>query len=159
MRFHLSSASVPNPLGRAVPQPAPARPQIVKPVPPKPRPRGLLWGLAALALVAGGGYLWNANRVRPENGGGGPSVAALRTAVVSYGELKRSVRLGGSIQAERFAALIAPQLHGNRGSMSGNRGGSVGGGGGGGGSSSNASSAPAPSAAPSTTTIASSNTA
>src|SRR5580693_4963634 len=106
MHWQMSSASVPNPLGGgALPQQTPPRPEIVKPAPPKPRPRALGWGLAALAILAGVGLYWNRGRVPPENGGGGPSVAAFRTAVVSYGELKRTVRLGGSIQAERFAAL------------------------------------------------------
>src|ERR1700730_14033484 len=123
MHFQMSSASVPNPLGgEALPQPS--RPEIVKPIPPKRRPRALAWGLAALAIIAGAALYLNLNRDRvpPENGGGGLSVAAFRTAVIATGELKRTLRLSGTIQAERFAALLAPQLHGNRGSMSGNRG-------------------------------------
>src|SRR5215469_8017378 len=105
MFFQMSSASVPDPLrGGALPQQAPSRPEIVKPVPPKPRPRALGWGLALAAILAGGGLYWNHSRTPTENGGGGPSTAAFRTAVVSVGELKRTVRLTGSIQAERFAA-------------------------------------------------------
>src|SRR5580704_9498396 len=119
MHFQMSSASVPNPLGDgALPQQTPSRPEIVKPLPPKPRSRAIGWVLAALAIVAGA--VVYVNRKEPENGGGGASLA-LRTAVISSGELKRTVRLGGSIQAERFAALLAPQLHGSRSSSSGNR--------------------------------------
>src|SRR3979411_1072092 len=105
MRFYMSSAPITNPLGGALPQHAPSRPEIVKPVPPKSRPRGLGWGLAALGGMLGAGAYWNHERVPPEKGDGGSSVAAMRTAVIATGELKRTVRLGGSIQAERFAAL------------------------------------------------------
>src|SRR5579864_6958622 len=99
MHFQMSSASVPNPLGaQALPQQTPPRPEIVKPVPPRRRPLAIFWGLAGVALMAGG--VLYVNRKQPENGSG-PSVAAFRTAVISTGELKRTVRLGGSIQAER----------------------------------------------------------
>src|SRR5205807_3409570 len=111
-----------NPLGGgALPKQTPSRPEIVKPLPPKPRTRAIVLGVAALAIIAGAALYLNRDRLRPENSGG-PTAATFRTAVIASGELKRTLRLSGSIQAERFAALLAPQLHGNRGSMSGNRG-------------------------------------
>src|SRR5260370_26033268 len=83
MHFQMSSASVPNPLGgEALPQQTPSRPEIVKPIPPKRRPRGIAWGLAALVIIAGAALYLNLNRDRvpPENGGGGPPPAAFPTA-------------------------------------------------------------------------------
>src|SRR5260370_1112574 len=98
MEFQMSSASVPNPLGGALPEraplgPEPPGPKIVKPVPPRPRPRGLWWGLAALAIVGGIGAYLNGGRVPPSQGGGGPSAAVFRTAAVSFGDLHRTLRV------------------------------------------------------------------
>src|SRR6266576_6886469 len=114
----MSSAS--NPYGNALPLPAP-RPEIVKPVPPKPRPRGLMWGAAALAILAAAGVYVERSRVAPKENSGGPRAAIVRTAVVAVGDVHRTMRVGGSISAERFAAITAPRLQGNRGSMQGNR--------------------------------------
>src|SRR5580704_7460715 len=113
----MSSAS--NPLGGALPQRTPSRPEMVKPVPPRPRSRGLGWGLAALAIIAGAGYYLNRDRLAPKEGG--TVTAATRTAIVAVGDVHRTLRLGGSIAAERFAAITAPRLAGNRNSMAGNR--------------------------------------
>src|SRR5882724_11640489 len=131
MQFEMSSASVPNPLGGALPdrapsRPEPSRPQIVKPAPRKPRPRAMWWGLAALAIAGAVGAYWNAGRVPPREGGGGPSSTVFRTAAISVGDLHRTLRVTGSISAERFAAVIAPQLRGSRSSYSGSRGSSRG---------------------------------
>ena len=117
----MSSASLPNRGdGHALPDQAPSRPEIVRPAPSKGRPRGLRWGaLAALLLSAGGIYL--ARSRPPAEKGGGAGAASLRTAAVAFGDLHRTVRLSGTIQAERFAALLAPRLRGDRGSASGNR--------------------------------------
>ena len=113
----MSSAS--NPFGDALPHLPSPRPEIVKPVPPKPRPRGLLWGGVALAIVAGVAVYLNRDRVAPKENGGGPGAAVVRTAVVTMGEVHRTLRVGGAISAERFAAITAPRLLGNRNSMSG----------------------------------------
>ena len=79
--------------------------------PPEPAPRrrsvlpslGLfLLGLAvALTLI-----VQNAKVARPK----GSAAAALRTAQASQGVLERSIRLGGTISAQRFAAIRAPQI-------------------------------------------------
>src|SRR6266851_3729403 len=122
----MSSASLPNPLGGALPERAPSRPEIVKPVPPKPRPRGVWWGLAALAIVGGIGAYLNGGRVPPGERGGGSSASVFRTAAISFGDLQRTLRVTGSISAERFAGVIAPQLRGSRSSYGGNRGSSRG---------------------------------
>src|SRR5258705_13895343 len=97
MQFEMSSASVPNPLGGALPQRAPSRPEIVKPIPPRPRPRGLLWGLAAVAIVAGAGLYLNRDRLAPKEGGGGPTGAAGRMAAIGGGGLHLTFRVGGGI--------------------------------------------------------------
>src|SRR5215472_17042693 len=98
----MSSASVPNPNERgALPGPAP-RPEIVRPSPPPRRHRAYGWIAAALVIAAAAaGLYWNRQRVTAEKGGG-PAATAIPTAVVSFGDLHRTVRLGGSIQAERF---------------------------------------------------------
>src|SRR2546422_572445 len=155
MRFEMSSASLPNRLGGALPQRAPSRPEpsgpkIVKPAPHRPRSNALWLGLAAAAIVAGAGLYLNRDRLSPKEGGGGPGGTVVRTAVIAAGDLHRTLRVTGVITAERFSAIIAPQLRGSRGSFSGSRGSSrgsmsaaasvFGGGGGGGGSSSGSSS-------------------
>src|SRR5260370_39376371 len=121
MRFQMSSASLPNPLGGALPERAPSRPEIVKPVPPKPRPRGVWWGLAALAIVGGIGTYLNGGRVPPGERGGGSSTSVFRTAAISFCDLQRTLRETGSITAARLAGVIAPQLHGSRSSYGGKR--------------------------------------
>ncbi len=64
-----------------------------------------------VALAAGAVFL----RTRPaaQKKGGGGGAAVIRTAVVVAGDLHRTVRLSGTISAERFAAIMAPQLHGS----------------------------------------------
>src|SRR5260370_31473148 len=99
MRFPVSSASVPNPLGGALPQPTP-RPEIVKPLPPKSRPRGLGWGLAALAIVAGAGLYLKRDRLPPDNGGGGPSAPGFRIAGLPAGAVQRNRPLGVPLPAQ-----------------------------------------------------------
>src|SRR5260370_9709205 len=126
MEFQMSGGSVPNPLGGALPErapsrPEPPRPKIVKPVPPRPRRRGVWWGLAAVAIVGGIGAYLNGGRVPPNQGGGGSSAAIFRTAAIAFGDLHRTLRVTGSISGERFAGVIAPQLRGSRSSYGGNR--------------------------------------
>src|SRR6185295_9187643 len=104
----MSSAS--NPLGGALPQRTPSRPEIVKPAPQRPRTRGLGWGLAALVIIAGAGFYLNRDRLAPKEGGGGPVTASTRTAVVAVGDVHRTLRVAGSVAAERFAAITAPRL-------------------------------------------------
>jgi HlyD family secretion protein len=48
----------------------------------------------------------------------------VRTATIATGDLERTIRVSGVVQAERFAALMAPRLRGSRGAS-----GSYGGGG------------------------------
>src|SRR6266851_4177513 len=173
MRFEMSSASIPDPFGGALPQRAPSRPKpsgpkIVKPVPPRPRSHALWLGLAAAAIVAGAGLYLNRDRLAPKEGGGGPGGTVVRTAVIAAGDLHRTLRVTGVITAERFSAIIAPQLRGSRGSMSGSRGttrgsmsasSSVFGGGSSSGSSGSGSSSDSSSQSASTMTVNSSNSA
>jgi len=128
-----------------------------------------LWlGLAAAAIVAGAGLYLNRDRLAPKEGGGGPGGTVVRTAVIAAGDLHRTLRVTGVITAERFSAIIAPQLRGSRGSMSGSRGttrgsmsasSSVFGGGSSSGSSGSGSSSDSSSQSASTMTVNSSNSA
>jgi len=61
--------------------------------------------LAALAIVGGIGAYLNGRHLPPREGGGGPSATVFRTAAVSFGDLHRTLRVTGSISAERFAGV------------------------------------------------------
>jgi biotin carboxyl carrier protein len=50
------------------------------------------------------------------------NVVVVRTATITTGDLERTIRVSGVVQAERFAALMAPRLRGSR-SVSGSFGG------------------------------------
>src|SRR5262245_29767857 len=123
----MSSASLPrlSPGGGAAPAPAP-RPQVVHPAPRKPRKLGLgLTAVIVAALIGGAAwYLRNQKEKGPSQ-----SEVVTRTAAVGFGRLDRTIRVSGTIAAESFAAVMAPQLRGSRSDR--RRGGSSGGGGGG----------------------------
>lgn len=76
----------------------------------------LLLGLAAMA-----GYFLKPGTGAKKTGKGG--MVGTRTMPVAVGDLEQTIRLSGVVQAERFAALMAPQLRGSRsgrGRQSGN---------------------------------------
>src|SRR5438309_1716574 len=124
----MSSASLPSTVpGTAAPVKPPSAPELVRPVPGKPRHRWR-WLLIALAMVAVGGAAWIA---RQQAGKAKPETASLRTATIAAGDLDRTIRVSGIVTAEKFAALMAPRLRGNRNASGGFGGGgtkSVGGG-------------------------------
>lgn len=72
--------------------------------------------LGVLILIAAGAgsafYLKNRSGGGQDSGKGGP--AGVRTATVTVGDVRKTVRVAGAISAERFAALLAPQLRGSR---------------------------------------------
>jgi HlyD family secretion protein len=69
--------------------------------------------LLAAVAVAAGYYLNRANQAK-KGGGTGGGGAAIRMAPLVVGDLEQTIRLSGVVQAERFAALMAPQLRGSR---------------------------------------------
>lgn len=75
--------------------------------------------LATVVCVAGvawiGKELWGARPATQE-------AVVVRTATIATGDLERTIRVSGVVQAERFAALMAPRLRGSRG-VSGSYGG------------------------------------
>jgi biotin carboxyl carrier protein len=64
-------------------------------------------------LAVAGFALWR--QAQPQTGGPGGGIAAVRTAVVADGELKKTLRLTGVTAAERYVSLTVPQLRGRRG--------------------------------------------
>jgi multidrug resistance efflux pump len=140
------SAGLPLP----APQPPAPRPVPVEEPPPPPRraPGGLKTLLLLLLGAGAGWWLYNqtegAANVLTATSGGGPG-ALVRTARITSGDLDETIRLAGTIAAQSFAAIRAPQIRRGRRSSGGGGGagitagggsGGSGGGGGGGGSSS-----------------------
>ncbi len=126
MQYHMSSASAPDPAAgfpAAEPQPAAPRPAVVPGRHKRRGPRLLLLAavLAAMAVAAAVYLKTGAGRHK----GSGATTITLRTAPVVFGDLQRTVRISGVVQAEKFAAIMAPQLHGShsdrgRGGLTGN---------------------------------------
>lgn len=123
-----SNYPTPDP-GGGVKKPGPA---IVPAIPPK-KPRTALWGIAlAVVVVAGGIGLYVNSQSQSKTSTDGP-VVTVATVAVGLGDLNASIRVNGTVAAQKFAALLAPRITGSRSGM--NRGGdsNFGGGGGGGG--------------------------
>jgi HlyD family secretion protein len=96
-----------------------------------------MWGILIAVLFLGSGaayYLKTRNDAKVAAKG---SLVSVSTAVVGLGDLHATVRVNGTVNAQNFAALMAPRILGSRSGL--NRGGdsgsviSGGGGGGGGG--------------------------
>src|SRR5258708_3649431 len=114
------------------PQPGPSA------LPPKrvpvPKRRTGMWGILIAVLFLGSGaayYLKTQNDAKVAAKG---SLVSVSTAVVGLGDLHATVRVNGTVNAQNFAALMAPRILGSRSGL--NRGGdsgSIQGGGGGGG--------------------------
>src|SRR5262245_18610761 len=110
----LSSAPAPEPGdGKGTPpMPAPA----LVPSAPKPRRnrRRLLAGIAATIVAIAGIALFVNTKIGPKVPGPPGNVVIVRTAAVDQGDLHDTVRVTGVISAEKFAALMAPQIRGSR---------------------------------------------
>jgi HlyD family secretion protein len=107
-------------------------PAIVPAQPPKKR-RTALWGIVlAVVVLAGGVGLYVNSQSQSKTATGGP-VVTVASVAVGLGDLNASIRVNGTVAAEKFAALLAPRITGSRSGI--NRGGDAnfGGGGGGGG--------------------------
>jgi len=96
-------------------------PEAAAPPPKRKRPPGkLLWGIPLLVIVAAVGF-FHCRTVSPEpqqSGGGG---AALATVAISVGDVHSTVRISGTVIAEKSAIIRAPRIMGSRGDA--NRGG------------------------------------
>lgn len=122
----MSSASAPDASQTTVPvAPGPVRPSVVQPGRRGPRRLRILLsaGLLAVVAVAGGLYLKSRPAARKTGTAG---VVSIRTTTAIAGDLHRTVRVSGTIQAEKFSAIMAPHLHGSHsgrgrgGGMAGN---------------------------------------
>jgi len=126
-----SNYPAPDP-GGGVKKPGPA---IVPAQQPKKR-RTALWGIAlAVVVLAGGIGFYVKNQSQSKTSGGG-TVVSVASIAVGLGDLNASLRVNGTVAAQKFAALLAPRITGSRSGI--NRGGDnnfggPGGGGGGGG--------------------------
>jgi len=87
-----------------------------------------MWGIliAVLILGAGAAYYWKTQNDAKVAAKG--SLISVSTAVVGLGDLHATVRVNGTVNAQNFAALMAPRILGSRSNM--NRGGMGGGPGG-----------------------------
>jgi multidrug efflux pump subunit AcrA (membrane-fusion protein) len=99
-----------------------------------------MWGILIAVLVVGAGVAYYAKTQADAKAAAKGSLISVSTAVVGSGDLQATVRVNGTVNAQNFAALMAPRILGsrtglNRGGDSGSTpgGGNPGGGGGGGG--------------------------
>lgn len=119
------------------PQPQPTAPQPGPSLVPPPQPtrrRTALWGILAAVVLLGGGAAYYLKNGQQANTGGPGAILTVPTAAVAMGDLSSTIRVNGTVAAERSASLLAPRILGSRGDF--NRGGDGGGrpsGGGGGG--------------------------
>ncbi len=108
----MSSAPIPQP---DRPEAAPPAPSLV-PKAPKKRPRRrLLAGIAAAVAAVAGLALYFNTGFGPKVPGPPSTTVTVQTAAVDFGPLHSTVRVNGVIAAEKFAALLAPQIRGSRG--------------------------------------------
>jgi HlyD family secretion protein len=115
-----------SPIGARAPQSA-RRPELVPdPIPRRrPRRRGL-WAVAAIPVVAAGAYFAIAGSRSAHTSSGTPDVT-VPVAAVSTSEILSTLRVTGTIAAEKSVTLLAPRIQGSRNDF--NRGGPGGGGG------------------------------
>ena len=123
MQSFFSSAPLPSEGPHSVPAtprtPAPGPSIVPKPEPPK-QPRRLSGFIFAIVVVAAGAAAWYWNAQSKTKGPAGP-VVAVPVIAASMGDLQTTIRLAGTVAAERFASIMAPRIQGNRGNY--NRGG------------------------------------
>src|ERR1017187_10326871 len=115
-------SSVPGPDG---PQGDPKGPSAVprKHIEPPKRRTGM-WGILIVVLILGAGaayYLKTQNDAKVAATG---SLISVSTAVVGLGDMQATVRVNGTVNAQNFAALMAPRILGSRSGL--NRGGDSG---------------------------------
>lgn len=120
------------------PAPAPGPVPVEEPAPP-PRKGPGGWSTLLLVLLGAGIGWWlysqsdAAGDLAAATSGGGPASGLVRTAKVTTGDLEHTIRLSGTIAAQSFAAIRAPQIRRGRRSQGGGGGAGIAGGGRGGG--------------------------
>jgi HlyD family secretion protein len=121
----MQASSAPAPLPQPnTPKPGPS----LVPAPQPARRRTALWGaLLAIALLGSGAAYYLKSGAQTNTGGPG-AILSVPTVAVAMGDLASTIRVNGTIAAERSASLLAPRILGSRGDF--NRGGDGGGGGG-----------------------------
>lgn len=73
---------------------------------------------AVIAFAAAIGFGW-VLKERAGTEAAKAETASLRTATIQTGDIQKTIRISGIVAAERFAALMAPQLRGSRGNSGG----------------------------------------
>ena len=121
-------SSLPNANPVPAPQPGAPKPSIVpSPEPPKRGPARWFISLALILIVGGLAY-WKFQAAKT-GGPGGPVISVPAVPVVA-GDIRRSVRVTGTVAARNFASLLAPRVLGSRSNVNrGGMGGMLGGGG------------------------------
>ncbi|MEI9974502.1 MAG: HlyD family efflux transporter periplasmic adaptor subunit [Ignavibacteriota bacterium] len=119
-------SSLPNTAPLPAPEPTAPKPAVVPPQEPE-KPGPGRWLIAvALILIVGGLAYWKTQSAAKT---GGPIVAVPTVPVVA-GDVRRSVRVTGTVAARNFASLLAPRVLGSRSNINrGGMGGALGGGG------------------------------
>jgi multidrug resistance efflux pump len=83
-----------------------------EPVAPPPRRKGKGWLIGvAVAAAAVGIAAWTLSRTTTAPA---PTATSGRTATASIGPLRKSIRIGGTVYAKDFSAIVAPQMRGGR---------------------------------------------
>ena len=78
--------------------------------PPKRKAKGWIVGLVA-AVAAAGIAAWTLGETARSPA---PATAGARTAKAAVGPLRKSIRIGGTVYAKNFAAIVTPQMRGGR---------------------------------------------
>lgn len=87
-----------------------------------------MWGILIAVLILGAGAAYYFKTQSDARAAAKGSLISVSTAVVGLGDLHATVRVNGTVNAQNFAALMAPRILGSRSNM--NRGGMGGGPGG-----------------------------
>lgn len=108
----MSSVSAPTP-DRRLPGASPAPgPRIVPPAPGRIRWIAIAASVLVAACVGFGLYL--KSRASGEAARRTAETSQVRTAIVGFGDIQRTIRIAGTVSAEHFAAVMAPRLRGSR---------------------------------------------
>jgi len=108
----LSNAPLPEPDPNVAPITQRTRRPAIVPRPEQPRSPRKTLGILAVIAVAAGAFAWY--RASETKTKGPTQTVVLPTAVIAAGELSSSVRIAGTVAAERFASIMAPRVQGNR---------------------------------------------
>jgi len=124
MQSFFSSAPLPSGTPHAAPVPSRIPGPEIVPSPAHPKaPRTLSGIIAVVVILAVGGLAWYWN-ARPKTKGPDSTIVSVPVIAAGFGELQSTIRVAGTVAAERYASIMAPRIQGNRGNY--NRGGQAG---------------------------------